>query len=419
MSRDKHSLTNTKISRLKTKSSSYLVSDGDRLYLCVRPNKTKLWVFIYTSPTMFKKRRTSFGLYPDVSLLEARDKAKEYREQISKGIDPIDYLRDIKVKTKLSNKLTFNKVLNEWLQLQKVHLAKSTYEKKRNQLKKDFGIPLGNIPITKIHHSQIAKIIKLKAISTAETANRYLGYLNNLWQYSCTMGYTETNIIANLHRASLIPQIQSKSYAKIVDPIILSELIEFIYSYTGNLTIRNAMKFLLYLPLRISNLINLKWENINFSKRVLRIKREDMKVKNINLPDFKIYLVDEVIKLLKEMKLYNKNSEYIFNIDGKRISNESINRVLQRGGFNDENRGRKQRSHSFRGTFLSLTETYSDIHNIPNEVGDLVLDHIIGNNVRLAYANKANNFTKTKKLLIWWESFVLDVRVNPEKWVIE
>lgn len=84
--------------------------------------------------------------------------------------------------------------------------------------------------------------------------------------------------------------------AKITDLGILKQLINEIYNYNGNHNIKNALKLVLHIPLRAENLCNLKWNQINFEKKILTIPRENMKLSNINLDDFVMPLTDEVIK---------------------------------------------------------------------------------------------------------------------------
>lgn len=405
-----HKITELQIKNYKPKEKDYLVSDGDKLNLLIKASGTKVFTFVYNSPITKKRRKASLGIYPTTSLKQARSKANDYRELLAKNIDPLDFFNEIKNKELLAKSLTFKKVLNEWLEVQKPSLAKSTFERKKSQLENDFIAPLGSVPIGQINHSQIAKLIQLKALQTPETASRYLGYLDNLWRYCTTLGYCESNIIANLHKDTLIPKVQVKNYAKITNKVILQELIHFIYSYSGHLAVRTAMKFLLFLPLRIGNLISLKLENIDFKNQAVTIARSEMKVKNANLNDFKMYLCDEIIEALKELQLYNAKDEFIFSIKGEPISETTINRALQRGGFNDEQRGRKQRTHGFRGTFSSLVKTHRLKHKLPLEIADAVLDHTLGNAVARAYDNKADYFSQTKELLKWWEQFILNLK---------
>jgi hypothetical protein len=94
------SLTDTKIKKSRLKVKNYSLSDGKGLSLLIKTNGIKQWEFTYTSPTKQKRRKTSFGSYPDVTLERARQKRTEYRCYINDGVDPIDYFREKKKKEK-------------------------------------------------------------------------------------------------------------------------------------------------------------------------------------------------------------------------------------------------------------------------------------------------------------------------------
>ena len=96
-------LNDTKIKNTKIKEKNYTLADGSGLQLLIKSNCTKLWEFIYKSPTKLKRRKTSFGNYPTVSLKQARTKRQQYQDLIISGIDPIEHFKDIKVKLKIEN----------------------------------------------------------------------------------------------------------------------------------------------------------------------------------------------------------------------------------------------------------------------------------------------------------------------------
>jgi integrase len=153
----------------------------------------------------------------------------------------------------------------------------------------------------------------------------------------------------------------------------------------------------------------LKWEYIDFDKRTLTIPRAEMKMKDSKF-DFVLPLTDEVINILQEQKQFTSNKRYIFVSDyGVHLNHETPNRVLQRMGFNDEKRGRKQRLHSFRGTFRSLADTYRKQNNASFEAKEAVLDHVIGNETSRAYTDLADYLEQTRELLEWWSEFIVEM----------
>ena len=402
-------LTDTLIRRTKPKDKNYTLSDGSGLQLLVKSNGRKLWEFYYKSPTKFKRRKTSFGNYPQVPLRLAREKAQQYRELVFRGIDPIDHFRDKKKEAKNKIKGEFKKVAREWLKKRKAELSPRTYEK-INGLFENFIIPpLQDKSIKEITRKDIAILIEAKAKQAPETAGRMYQYLNQLWLYSINLEYCEHNIIATIDRKSLIPKRQRIHYPKITELTILKELIKSIYNYNGHYSVRNALRFVLHIPLRPKNLVNLRWDMINLKNQTLTIPREEMKDTNPNLPDFIMPLTSAVMEILQEQRFFTGHQTYIFTSAPDKdipINPETPNRALERMGFNDLKSGRRQRLHSFRGTFRSLAETYTNEHKASEAIKEAVLDHRIGNTVRNAYTNKAEYLEQLKPLMRWWSEFI-------------
>lgn len=396
------------LNKLKPKDKDYTVPDGNGLSLLVKTNGTKLWEFRFTSPTTLKRRKSSLGKYPDVPLILARDKAKNYRELIADGIDPIDNNKTLKQKIKIDQKGIFNKVVDEWFEKQKKELATSTYTRKVGQFENDVKPFFKGRLISSIKHPEIVKLLEMKAVKAPESASRLFQYLNNLWQYATMKGYCDFNIIANIHKKTILTPPKAKHYSKITDPEILKELVQAIYSYKGSYSTKNALKFVLHLPLRADNLVNLKWEQIDLDNKLLTIPRNRMKAKDENMPDFIMPLTNQVIEILEEQKLFASGT-FVFKTDGYAdvpICSETPNRALERMGFNNETIGKKTRLHGFRGTFRSLADTYQSEHNTSKEAKERALDHLPKNAVERAYTHKADYIKELEMLMQWWSDYL-------------
>ena len=88
-------LSDVKIRKVVVQDKEYHLSDGGGLSLTVKPNGSKLWTMRYTSPITKKRRKTSFGNYPKISLKMARDKRDEYIKLIFDDIDPLEKKKEI------------------------------------------------------------------------------------------------------------------------------------------------------------------------------------------------------------------------------------------------------------------------------------------------------------------------------------
>ncbi len=396
------------LSKLKPKDKPYTLADGNGLSLLVKTDGTKLWEFRYTSPSKLKRRKSSLGKFPDVPLALAREKAQNYRELLSQKIDPIDKKKEDKIKLQIDQDGIFDKVVDEWFIKQEKELAQSTYIRKVGQFDNDVKPFFKGRLISSIKHPEIVKLLEMKAIKAPESASRLFGYLNNLWQFSTMKGYCDFNIITNIHKKTILTPAKVKHYAKITNEETLKELIEAIYTYKGSYSTKNALKFVLHLPLRADNLINLKWEQVDLENKLLTIPRFLMKAKNKNMDDFVMPLTDQIIEILNEQKLFASGT-FVFQSTGYAdvpICAETPNRALERMGFNDEDKANKIRLHGFRGTFRSLANTHLNQHNVSYEARERALDHLPKNKIEMAYTNKSDYIKELEILMEWWSNYL-------------
>lgn len=411
-------LTDTKIKNTKSKDKDYTLSDSRGLQLLIKANGSKLWEFFYTSPTTHKRRKTSFGNYPNISLANARDKRKEYLELLNQtpSIDPIDYFKEQKQAVELNSKGMFSSVMYEWLQKESESTKENTHQGKVRVFENDVLPFLKSKHIKNINIDDIIKIIEQKKIQAPEIASRLYNYLDNLFRYAVLKRYCDRNLLADIRKSDIIKPRTAKHMPKITNLEILKELVNAIYNYNGGYNIRNALKFVLHIPLRAENLCNLKWSYIDFDKNCLTIPREEMKIKNINLEDFKIPLTNEVIEILNEQKTiqtkFTELKEYIFlgTNHTDPINKESPNRALERLGFNDEKRGRKIRLHGFRGTFRSMIDTLDIDNKFSFDLKERALDHHEKNQVARAYNHKANYYEQLKPLMNYWSEYLIGIK---------
>lgn len=316
-------LQDIQIRKAKGQDNIYYLNDGGGLRLKITPTNSKIWEFRYTYNG--KNRKTTFKTYPTVTLKEARTKRQEYQTLINSGIDPINHIKQIKEENILDINGMFLNVANEWLTKEAERTKESTHKNKLRAFEKDIFPFLKNKHIKEIAVKDIVNIIEKKQLQAHEVATNIFTYLDNLFRYAVLRNYCERNILADIKRSDIIRAKPVKHFSKITDPYILKELIEAICNYNGGYSLRNTLKLVLHIPLRAENLCNLKWEYIDFDKKLLTIPRELMKVKDLNFDDFKMPLTDEVINILKEQHLFTAHQEWIFLGTNNRdpINNES------------------------------------------------------------------------------------------------
>jgi integrase len=407
-------LTDTKLSKAKPKEKSYTLPDGKGLHLLIKPNGSKIWEFVFISPITKKRRKKSLGSYPNVTLEKAREQRSNNHVLLQDKKDPVEEERKKEQEEKASDKGLFENVMNEWFKRQKNQLTEVTYKKKYQVFVSSVLPYFRDKQIKDITKLELLHVLEEKEKTAKETASRLFNYLSNLWGYAVLKDYCEYNYLANINKNDvLVEKRVVTNYSKITDEETFKELVNKTYKYKGSVSIKNALRLVLHIPLRAYNLCNLKWEYIDFKEKVLTIPRELMKVKNPNLPPFKVPLTDEVINILENQKeyssLYAPLKEFVFigTNNVKPINTESPNQALRRMGFAAE---KQQTLHSFRGTFRTILEEKQEEHNISEKIMESILDHHTDTKVVKAYKNKVSYLEQQKPLMKYWSEFIMSLK---------
>ena len=89
-------LTDIKVKTAKPKDKPYKLADGGGMYLLINTNGSKYWRMKYRFAG--KEKMLSIGVYPDVTLADAREKRSEARKLLAAGGDPGEAKKEEKAK---------------------------------------------------------------------------------------------------------------------------------------------------------------------------------------------------------------------------------------------------------------------------------------------------------------------------------
>jgi len=390
-------LTDTEIKKAKKKEKTYKLSDGKGLYLVVKNSGSKFFRFDYQ---LNGKRKTmSFGIYPEVSLAEARKRREEIREGLSNGIDPIESKKLVSVDT--TN--TFESISSQWLEMMKTKWSPVTYAKVEGMLNKH-TLPIRQIEMSKITRKQILDMItKVQNRGTLETANRLLNNIERIYKYAVTYDYVEHNIIADIDKQNSLKSAPKNNFPALTTEKEIKQLIEDIKEYSNDFRADSstalALELAPYVFLRPYNLRFLTWEEVDLQEGTIDIDANKMKTRK----DFIIPLPPHAVDILKKAYLISGHkSEYVFPspiTNLKPISDNTLTQALKRLGYKD-----KMVPHGFRAMFSTIAHDNIQYHGHHSDVIELSLAHIEPNKIKSAYNrdSKLKHFEERKKLLHWW-----------------
>ncbi|HBC3931432.1 TPA: integrase arm-type DNA-binding domain-containing protein, partial [Vibrio parahaemolyticus] len=200
-----YKLSDTQIKKAEPNDKEYTLSDGGNLYLRVRNNGSKNWLFIYTESNTKKRKKIGLGSYPSLALSEVRKIAEELREQMANNIDPKIYRDKQKLDGAIVSELTFESVAELMLErdegketttrkklleeaqkeaemngtdfgeeeIKRIMNKVRTSHRKRLFLKRHLYPKLGHIPLSFITTTAVIEVIKpLQAKGQLENVKR-------------------------------------------------------------------------------------------------------------------------------------------------------------------------------------------------------------------------------------------------------
>ena len=201
-------LSNTEVKQAKPRAKEYNLADGHGLQLRVKPNGTKLWLFNYSRPYTKKRSNLSLGIYPNLSLAEAREKAQEFKSMLAKDIDPKEHRIELGRKLSHAHINTFEHVAEKWLKLKEDSISPSYLKKITSRLKLHVLPNIGKIPLHKINAvGTIETLQPLARQGKLETIDNICGWLNEIMVYSVNTGLIHTNPLSGIKKAFKAPKV--------------------------------------------------------------------------------------------------------------------------------------------------------------------------------------------------------------------
>jgi integrase len=390
-------LTQSTLRVAKPHDNPYKLGDGGGLYLLVNPNGSFWWRLKYQFET--REKLLSLGVYPHVSLQQARALRDEAKKAIANGVDPSAKRQAEKSTT--AN--CFQAVAREWLALQEKKLAPATYAKAVWTLETLVYPYIGSRPIAKLGAVDVLKVLKrIEGRGTHETAHRTRQRCSQVFRYAVQTERAAHDVTADL-RGALAPVVL-EHHAAITEPTRIGELLRAIDGYAGHVVTAYALKLAPLLFVRPGELRHAEWLEFDLdgSEPHWRIPAQKMKMGEQHI----VPLSKQALALLRELQPLTARGRYVFpslRSGSRPMSNNTVNAALRRLGYTrDEMTG-----HGFR----SLASTSLNEQDYHPDLIELQLAHAERNKVRAAY-NKAQRLPERRKMMQAWADYLDGLRAG-------
>jgi integrase len=383
-------LSDTAVRNAKVKPKSYKMSDGDGLFLVVMPSGSKYWRLRYFFGG--KEKLLALGVYPDVSLADARERRAQARKVLAAGKDPGDAKREAKRLIVQKQQSSFEIVAREWHENRLAKWTPPHAKKIMKRLEMHVFNRIGTRPIADITASELLGVMRKIEEHGGELAHRLLQVCGQVFSYAVLTDRAKANPAASL-RGALKPVV--KTNHAFIKPNELSSFLRKLNAYEGSLQTKLAMTFLLLTFVRTGELRGAEWSEIDLKKAEWRIPAERMKMREPHI----VPLSTQAIAILKELKPISGQWKHVFPNQHKPSGCMSENTILYglyRMGYHSRATG-----HGFRST----ASTVLNEHGFPPDVIERQLAHGERDKVRAAY-NHAQYLPERRKMMQWWADYL-------------
>jgi integrase len=346
-----------------------------------------------------KEKRLALGVYPAVSLAQARKDRDQARESLAAGNDPAQLKRDAKLTKAAGDASTFEKVARQWWEHWKGPKSPRHADYVLRRLEADVFPALGARPVASITAPQLLAMAKaVEARGAVDIAKRSLQTCGQIMRYAVAHGLLERNPAADVKPADALKPHKKENYARL-DAREMPELLRKIEAYQGSPYTRLAMKLMALTFVRTGELIGARWEEFDLDAAEWRIPAERMKMRTPHI----VPLAPQAVEVLQALHTASGTRALLFPGErdhDKPMSNNTILAALKRMGYAGRMTG-----HGFRG----VASTVLHEQGYPHHAIELQLAHQERDAVSASY-NHATYLAERRAMMNQWANHVDKLR---------
>ena len=379
------------INNAKTLQKQYKLADSGGLYLLVHPNGSKYWRLKYRF--LGKEKTMAFGVYPAVSLKEARLKRDSAKKTLSDGDDPVQLKKSNRRAQKINAENSFNNIAFEWWNNEKNGWKEDHANNVWRTLEVDVLPYLGSRPITGITSGELLDVVRaVESRGALDVASRILQRCGAVFRFAIQTDRLAYNPARELQGALKSRKVKSRPSMSREE---LPHFLKSIDNYSGEMVTILALRLTVLTFVRPAEIRFARWEEFDLEDKLWRIPAVRMKMSSDHL----VPLPKQTIDLLERLRPITGHYDLLFpGFRGKDrpISENTMNQALNRMGYKGE-----ATPHGFRNTANSILIEKFNIEAVDKQLG-----HQQRNKVRAVYSRHAEYLEDRVKIMDWWGNYV-------------
>jgi integrase len=390
-------LSDAAVRKCKSGVKPLRLYDGGGLYVEVSPSGGKLWRVKYRFNG--KEKRLAVGVYPSVTLAEARKRRDAAKALLAQAIDPGEYRKIQKSASVERSANSFEVVAREWFAKHSPNWADSHAAKIIGRLEKDVFPWLGGRPVAEITAPELLGVLRrIETRGALDTAHRVHQNCGQVFRYAVATGRASRDPSADLRGA--LPPAQHEHFASITEPVKVGELLRAVDAFSGTFVVQSALRLAPMLFVRPGELRKATWTGFNLDKAEWRYQVSKTQT------DHLVPLPEQAVSILRDLHKLTGHREHVFpggRDPNKPMSEAAINAALRRLGYNTKT---EITGHGFRAMARTILEEELKIRP---EIIEQQLAHTVRDPLGRAY-NRTAHIVERRKMMQRWADYLDELK---------
>ncbi len=393
-------LTDTAIRNAKPGEKPVKLADEKGLFLLITPAGARYWRQKYRFGG--KEKLLSHGVYPEVSLREARERRDEARKLLGNGVDPGGAKKAEKASRVLQSANSFEALAREWLESRRDSVTEGQTVKTLAILENDVFPWLGNTPVGEVDAPAVLSVItRIDQRGARYTAHRAKQRISQVLRYAIATGRATRDPCPDLKGA--IPPAKELHMPAITDPAAVGEMLRAFDGFAGTFVVKCALEIAPRVFVRPGELRKAEWSCFDLDKAEWRFLVTKTKTEHL------VPLASQVVALLRELHALTGRGRYVFpGRDPQRpMSSAAVNAALRRMGYDTKT---EITGHGFRA--MARTILHEELHFKP-EVIEHQLAHKVPDALGSAY-NRTKFLAERRAMMQQWSDYLDKLKAGAE-----
>ena len=393
-------LTDTAIRKAKPAVKPYKLADEKGLYLLIGPTGSKLWRVKYRFGG--REKLLSLGVYPDVSLKDARERRDEARKLLANGTDPGAAKKAEKLAGAERATNSFEAIAREWFGKFSPTWAPSHSSKVIARLEKNVFPWIGGRPLAEITAPELLTVLRrVESRGAHDTAHRVKQECGQIFRYGIQTGRAERDPSSDLRGA--LPPVRHKHMAALLEPAQVGELLRAFDAFQGTFVVRCALQVAPLVFVRPGELRKAEWAGFDLDKGEWRYLVTKTNTEHL------VPLAKQAVAILRELQALTGHGRYVFPGRDPKLpmSDAAINAALRRMGYDTKT---EITGHGFRA--MARTILHEELHVKP-EVIEHQLAHKVPDALGAAY-NRTKFLKERRAMMQQWADYLDKLKAGAE-----